>query len=242
RVRAVHTRQGTIRAGAVLCAAGLGTAALSRSIGISLPIHAIRLPVAETEKTTPFTRLAVWAPDVALRPTGRNTFYIGSGFRSTSGDLDVTLDALRHLKLFLPRLMENQRLVNIRVGSALLRSLKGGIRSDPEAEPVVNDRIIDYNMRGFRGRFPHLGDLGVMRCWAGQTDVTPDMIPVIGATAGVANFYVAAGYSGHGFALGPVSGKLISELMLTGKSSIDLSAFRPSRFAEGDLQIVPRHL
>jgi len=68
------------------------------------------------------------------------------------------------------------------------------------------------------------------------------MIPIIGALPGVANFYIAAGYSGHGFALGPVSGKVMSELMLTGRSSIDLSAFRPSRFAEGDLQMAPRYL
>ncbi len=242
RVSAVHTRHGTVRAGAVLCAAGLGTAAIARSVGISLPIHAIRLPVVETEKTTPFTRLAVWAPDVALRPTARNTFYIGSGFHSKSGDLDVTLDALRHFKLFLPRLKENQRLVNIRVGAALLRSFAGGINSNAEAEPAINDEIVERNTRGFRERFPHLGDLGIMRRWAGRTDVTPDMIPIIGALPGVANFYVAAGYSGHGFALGPVSGKVVSELMLTGRSSIDISAFRPSRFAEGDLQIVPRYL
>ena len=44
-------------------------------------------------------------------------------------------------------------------------------------------------------------------------------------------FCNACGFSGHGFALGPITGKLIAELILTGKPSLPLDAFRLSRFA-----------
>ena len=44
---------------------------------------------------------------------------------------------------------------------------------------------------------------------------------------------LATGFSGHGFAMGPVAGRLVSEVILDGKPSLDLSAFRFSRFAEG---------
>ena len=46
---------------------------------------------------------------------------------------------------------------------------------------------------------------------------------------------VAAGFSGHGFALGPIAGRLVSELIVDGAPSLDLRSFRFGRFAEGAL-------
>jgi glycine/D-amino acid oxidase-like deaminating enzyme len=49
-------------------------------------------------------------------------------------------------------------------------------------------------------------------------------------------FVVAAGFSGHGFMQGPAIGIGIAELIIDGETrTVDLSAFRPGRFAEGDL-------
>jgi glycine/D-amino acid oxidase-like deaminating enzyme len=44
---------------------------------------------------------------------------------------------------------------------------------------------------------------------------------------------VATGFSGHGFAMGPIAGRLVAELVLDGTPSLDLHGFRFSRFAEG---------
>ena len=44
---------------------------------------------------------------------------------------------------------------------------------------------------------------------------------------------LATGFSGHGFAMGPVAGRLVSELIVDGKTSLEISGFRFSRFAEG---------
>jgi glycine/D-amino acid oxidase-like deaminating enzyme len=44
---------------------------------------------------------------------------------------------------------------------------------------------------------------------------------------------LATGFSGHGFAMGPIAGRLVSELIVDGKPSLDIAAFRFSRFAEG---------
>jgi glycine/D-amino acid oxidase-like deaminating enzyme len=48
-------------------------------------------------------------------------------------------------------------------------------------------------------------------------------------------FIFATGFSGHGFAMGPIAGKLISEMILDGKPSLDVHALRYSRFKEGDV-------
>ena len=64
-------------------------------------------------------------------------------------------------------------------------------------------------------------------------DATPDLVPVLGEVPGLRGFVLATGFSGHGFAMGPIAGRLVSELIVDGKTSLDVSGFRFSRFAEG---------
>ena len=84
--------------------------------------------------------------------------------------------------------------------------------------------------------YPHLeGQIRIDEAWAGYIDGTPDRTPVIGGADGLDGFVFATGFSGHGFALGPGAGKVVSELILDGQSSTDIHMMRYSRFAEGDL-------
>lgn len=70
--------------------------------------------------------------------------------------------------------------------------------------------------------------------YAGLYDCTPDMHPVLGALPGVANLYVAAGFSGHGFKLAPAIGRAFGELLATGRfETLDLAPLGPTRYAEG---------
>ena len=71
--------------------------------------------------------------------------------------------------------------------------------------------------------------------WAGLYEVTPDAHPIYGETD-VEGFLVCAGFSGHGFMHGPISGKLMSELILDGRfKSVDVSTLDLARFNEGRL-------
>ena len=71
--------------------------------------------------------------------------------------------------------------------------------------------------------------------WAGLYEVTPDAHPIYGETD-VDGFYVCAGFSGHGFMHGPISGKLMAEKILDGKFlSVDVSMLDLKRFKEGRL-------
>ena len=78
-----------------------------------------------------------------------------------------------------------------------------------------------------------IGDLRITETWAGYIDATPDALPVIGPADRPAGFVFATGFSGHGFGLGPIAGRLVAELVTDGKPSLDIRGFRFSRFAEG---------
>ena len=71
----------------------------------------------------------------------------------------------------------------------------------------------------------------IHRAWGGLIDLTPDALPVIDAP--LPGLVVAAGFSGHGFCLGPVSGQLCTDLALGRGPRHALDAFRLDRFARG---------
>jgi sarcosine oxidase subunit beta len=67
-------------------------------------------------------------------------------------------------------------------------------------------------------------------CWAGLYEMTPDKHAVVGR---VGNAWVAGGSSGHGVMHAPAIGELVAGLILGGRTSMDISALRPERFARG---------
>jgi len=76
---------------------------------------------------------------------------------------------------------------------------------------------------------PVLARAETTRSWVGLEGLTPDLMPVIDRLDD-GRAYVAAGFCGHGFAIGPVVGRLLSEWLLDGSPSLDVSAFRRERF------------
>jgi sarcosine oxidase subunit beta len=74
---------------------------------------------------------------------------------------------------------------------------------------------------------PLLAGAETTRSWVGLEGLTPDAMPIIDHIEGV---HVAAGFCGHGFAIGPVVGRLLAQWLLDGKPSLDLSAFSLNRF------------
>lgn len=82
-------------------------------------------------------------------------------------------------------------------------------------------------------RLPILEQAEIKRGWAGSYDLSPDNNAILGAVAVLPGFYVATGHSGHGFMHGPATGKLMAELILTGKTSMDISPLSLDRFRTG---------
>ena len=103
---------------------------------------------------------------------------------------------------------------------------------DPESlgADVQFDEVARIMERASRC-MPSLGDASYQRGYAGAFDISPDWMPMLDETP-VRGFYVAVGMSGHGFKLSPAVGRLMADLITTGRSSLtDLGAFRLDRFA-----------
>jgi sarcosine oxidase subunit beta len=98
----------------------------------------------------------------------------------------------------------------------------------------INWRKLAISARSVMTLFPQLQDVRIVRTWAGVEAFMPDNIPVISASATASNAYHAFGFSAHGFQLSPVVGKIISQLILDGKTKLPIDAFRIDRFAAAD--------
>ncbi len=85
---------------------------------------------------------------------------------------------------------------------------------------------------------PAIKEIRVIRQWAGLYDLTPDKTQILGATD-VPGFFVAAGFSGHGFMIAPVVGKIMAEVMLGQKPEYPIEMYGINRFASGDLYVEP---
>jgi len=238
-VASVVTERGEIETPWVVCAAGAWSSRLLRALGVDLPQRWVRGTVARTTPAPPVTACAVWAPGVAFRQRRDGSFNIAAG---GALDHDVTLDSIRQIRFFLPNYWKNRALFRFHVGRPLLRSLASLLPgSAARRQPLVWDRGVEPTPNAAKVRrslaelqrvLPALPPLGIARSWAGYIDATPDLVPVLGAAPGVGGMVLATGFSGHGFAMGPIAGRLVSELIVDGKTSLDISGFRLTRFAE----------
>ncbi len=121
-----------------------------------------------------------------------------------------------------------------REGDGLLTGM-----SNPNEKPGYDQNVDpDWelnNLEQAAARLPLLEKAGLASHWAGLYEVTPDAHPIYGKTP-LEGFYLVAGFSGHGFMHGPVSGQLMAEIILDGQAStVDVSMLDYARFGEGRL-------
>ena len=112
--------------------------------------------------------------------------------------------------------------------------------NDPEETPGYKTdfdvAFIEKILTRAANRVPCFADLPVnpKRAWAGLYEMTPDHHPVLGEVPEVPGFFLANGFSGHGVLHAPATGKILSDLILTGTTDlIDAWLLNLSRFAEG---------
>jgi glycine/D-amino acid oxidase-like deaminating enzyme len=110
-----------------------------------------------------------------------------------------------------------------------------------EIEPDAYNEAADYEFiedaaQRVRSAYPSMEQALSKGGWSGIYGVTPDWHPIIDEVPSGSGFFVAAGFSGHGFKLGPAVGVMIADMVTraaTPTAQLDRALFRYARFAEG---------
>lgn len=98
-------------------------------------------------------------------------------------------------------------------------------------ETAVEWGYLDEALGSTLHRIPALRDAPITGAWAGIRPIPQDGRPFLGPAPGLDGYFVAGGFGGQGFTQGPLAGRLIAELIVTGRASLDLSPYRLDRLA-----------
>lgn len=112
----------------------------------------------------------------------------------------------------------------------------GGMGDPDEAPGYDITSSLDFIRRFARsatGLLPALGNVQVVRQWAGLYDVSPDGRPIIGESKKCPNMTFLAGFTGHGFMMAPIIGKLCAERLVNGSRDEYFEKNGPDRFEGG---------
>ena len=248
-VTGVLTERGPIRAPQVVVAAGAWSGHLARPLGVQFPQRSVRSTVMRTDPVDPVTSVTAWAEGFTFRQDRAGRFVLAGGEEAI---YDVDLGLFRDMRWFLPMAWKNRRWLRMRVGRPLLRDLSARMPGMParrefwqrrrKIDPPADAKAVRETLERFHRLFPDLAGVGIELAWAGNIDSTPDQAPIIGSVdGGPTGLFIATGFSGHGFALGPAGGRLTADLVLGDDPLVSPHPFRHARFAERDVPVVGVH-
>ena len=237
RVSAVVTERGAIRAPKAVCAAGVWSALFSGNLGVTVPQLKLRGTVARTAPAPEITGGNVWSPEIAIRRCDDGGYSVAHGGASIH---PIVPDSFRFFRLFLGSYRADRAKLRLRLDGRFLDELATPRRWALDAPtPFEKTRVLDpapspgilREIRTNLGRwFPQLAEVPFVETWGGMIEAAPDALPMIGEVEGLAGYYMATGFSGHGFGSGPGAGKVIADLVSGAPPAFDLSPFRLSRF------------
>lgn len=144
---------------------------------------------------------------------------------------------------FIPALMQELKVLRLSLGKEFFEEWRQPATWDLDAvTPFEQTRVLNPEpsarvLRGIRKNldimFPQLADTPIVESWAGMVETSPDVVPMIGPVEGKPGFYIATGFSGHGFGLGPGAGKAIAGMLTNTDTGIDIAPLRLGRFFDG---------
>lgn len=220
------------RAEAVICAAGAKSAALLRPLGILLPQEIIRATVAKTEPLADAFPLCVSCPMTGFRQAADGSLLLSVA----GGEYDVRLDSIRYVRWYMKVRKEQPDASRINYLSPLRSFLSRGAPPPLADIPPTRDCVppnparIDQALTETAHFFPAFANLRIRASWAGYIDTLPDMIPAIGPVSKISGLLVATGFSGHGFGLGPMVGRILAQLVEGQQPDVEISQLLPERF------------
>ncbi|MFM0324784.1 NAD(P)/FAD-dependent oxidoreductase [Caballeronia glebae] len=236
----VVTEFGRIRCSSVVVAGGAWTRYFAGSLGVDVPQLMVRSSVMRTAPLEGGPDVSACNKEMGYRKRLDGGYTIANAFHSYH---DLTPDSFRLFAKFLPALKSQIGSIKLGLNARFFEELRRP-RRWPLDRPTVFEtaRTLDpapvesFNeaaLTEFRKLFPALAQMRIEQAWAGYIDVTPDAVPVISGVDGKPGLFIATGFSGHGFGIGPAAGKLMGDLVANDAPLVDPRAFRLSRFFDG---------
>ncbi|MBN9457260.1 MAG: FAD-binding oxidoreductase [Bosea sp.] len=236
RVSAVVTEKGTIRTATVIHAGGAWASSFLNQYGIRFPQSAVRQSIMSVSPGATGLPEALHTAEISVtrRSNGGYTLAISGRAR-----VDPTPQQLRYARQFVPMFLRRWRSLAIgnlegwKSGHETLARWKLDAPTPMEAmrilDPTPDPRQIAETHARAQRLLPGLKSVPVAARWAGYIDSTPDGVPAIGELAGLPGFILAAGFSGHGFGIGPGAGHMIADIVTGAKPIVDPRPYRPER-------------
>ena len=241
RVTGVFTEAGMIRCQAVILAGGAWSSMFLRRHGADMPQSSVHSTVFTTTPAKQVSPGGLLTPDFILTPRLDGGYIVAARAR---GRLELTPAGIRYARQFLPSLRKNWKMVELRLGRSFFEGPDAWHGRWSFERPTVFERmrvldptpkasIIEPALREIVATYPELAGIRAARVWAGWIDSTPDAVPVISPVAALPGVVVAAGFSGHGFGIGPAAGRLAADLATGAPPVVDAAPFALTRFFDG---------
>jgi glycine/D-amino acid oxidase-like deaminating enzyme len=240
RVSAVVTEKGTIRTNAVLVAGGVWTSLFCRHHGIDLPLAGVRSTSFFTAPVPEITAGGLSTPDVAFRRRLDGGYSIGISGR---GLLELSPQGMMYARPFWRTFRKRYRLLTIRAGKSFFEGPEALLRWSNDTvspfermrtyDPPAQEKLISFALKRIGEIYPELANVKIVHKYGGLIDFTPDWIPVISPIDKLPGLYVSAGFSGHGFGIGPAAGRLAADLIAGDAPLVDPHPYRYSRLIDG---------
>jgi glycine/D-amino acid oxidase-like deaminating enzyme len=245
RVSGIVTEHGRVATRAVVCAAGAWSRLFCASLGVRVPQLPVLNSVARLPPGPELLAGQAWSPAVAIRRRADGGYTVAHGHTSIHS---IVPASFREAFKYLPAFRAGAGSTRLRIGADFLRALATPARwpldrkSPFERERVLApkpDARVLREMRAALGRWlPELSSLPFVETWGGMIEASPDILPIISPVDRIGDFYVATGFSGHGFGIGPGAGRLVAGMVCGTADPAALAGFRLGRFFDGS-PIVP---
>lgn len=237
KVSGVITERGRIRCSRAVLAGGAWSRLFLGNMGIDFPQLKILGSVLRTEPLDGPPTHAVGGSDFAFRKRADGGYTVAQRGASTA---EIVPDSFRLFFDFLPTLLRDHAEIRLRIGKRFVEEAKLARRwANDEITPFEQVRVLDPEPRAgvlkeaqtnLKAAFPAFADMKVAQSWAGLIDATPDAVPAIGEVPRLPGFFIASGFSGHGFGIGPGAGRLVADLVTGAPPAVDVKPFRLDRF------------
>ncbi|MDT0176694.1 FAD-binding oxidoreductase [Enterobacter sp. BRE11] len=242
RVSGVWTERGRVRASQVICCGGAWSSRFCKQYGIDLPSANILGTAFKTTAAPEVIQGCLSMPELCIRRRLDGSYTVAIPGR---GQLDLAPQNIRYATKFYP-------MYRSKIAKKLKLRLNGSFFNGPEAagrwsndgvspfekirvlDPAPDRQILNEALRSLVKAFPALEGIKIDHAWGGWIDTTPDLVPVIDEMPRVPGLFIASGFSGHGFGIGPGAGLLCAQLMTNRQLFTDIAPYRLTRFDKGN--------